>query len=113
MSKQPNVYIKDMLAAIEKIQLYTNGLTVESFDKNGLVQDAVVRNLEILGEAAKKVPDEIKIQFPETEWRKMAGLRDILIHDYSSIDTIIIWDVIKTNLSLLKGQLKKILEMIS
>ena len=101
-----------MIDAIEKVQIYTNGFTFESFDKNGLVQDAVVRNLEILGEAAKKVQDEIKMQFPETEWRKMTGLRDILIHDYSGVDTIIIWDVIETKLSPLKRQLEKILEVI-
>ena len=71
--------------------------------------DAVVRNLEIIGEAIKKIPDEIRAKYPDVEWKKIAGLCDILIHEYFGIDTEIIWDVILNKLPALAGQIRKIL----
>lgn len=108
MSRLPNVYINDMLGAIEKIQRYTAKMSYEAFKDDELVQDATIRNLEILGEAAKKIPDEIKIAYSDVEWKKVAGLRDILIHDYFGIDTVIIWDVIQNKLPSLQELLRKI-----
>lgn len=112
MSKQPDVYINDMLGAIEKIQRYTSKMSYESFKGDELVHDACVRNLEVLGEAVKKVPDEIKSAYTGIEWRKIAGLRDILAHDYSNIDTEIIWDVIQNKLPSLKKSLMIIAKSI-
>lgn len=108
MSRQPDVYLNDMLGAIEKIHRYTFKMSYESFEKDELVQDATIRNLEILGEAAKKIPDEIKQAYSDVEWKKVAGLRDILIHDYFGIDTVIIWDVIQNKLPSLQKSLRKI-----
>lgn len=83
-------------------------MSYEAFKDDELVQDATIRNLEILGEAAKKIPDEIKIAYSDVEWKKVAGLRDILIHDYFGIDTVIIWDVIQNKLPSLQELLRKI-----
>ncbi|MEM2913596.1 MAG: HepT-like ribonuclease domain-containing protein [Candidatus Bathyarchaeia archaeon] len=67
---------------------------MRNFQKKTLVQDAVVKNLEIIGEAIKKVPAETRTKHPEIEWRKIAGLRDILIHEYFNVDMEILWDIV-------------------
>ncbi|MBM4324677.1 MAG: DUF86 domain-containing protein [Deltaproteobacteria bacterium] len=71
--------------------------------------DAVVRNLEIIGEAIKKLPEDIRLKYPEVEWKKIAGLRDILIHEYFGVDHEIIWDIIQNKLPLLKEQIRQML----
>ncbi len=76
---------------------------------NSKTLDAVVRNLEIIGEAAKKVPGEVRSSAPDVEWKKIAGLRDILIHEYFGIDVNIIWDVVRNKLPALEDEVRKIL----
>lgn len=81
--KDDKVYLHSILESIVKIETYTNS-GKEEFMTSGIIQDAVIRNLEIIGEAAKRVFQGLKEQTPEIPWRQMAGLRDVLIHDYIS-----------------------------
>ena len=110
MCRDYDVYLEDILGAIEKVARFTAGMSCEQFAEDAKTFDAVVRNLEIIGEAAKRLPEEIRSQSPQIEWRKVAGLRDILIHKYSAIDVDIIWDVVQNKLPTLRQQVREILE---
>jgi uncharacterized protein with HEPN domain len=110
MSRDYRVYLDDIVAAADKIADFTAGLSKDQFLKDERTYDAVIRNLEIIGEAAKNIPDDIRQNFPEIEWRKAAGLSDILVHEYFAVDTEIIWDVIANKLPLLRRQVVKILD---
>ncbi len=109
MPRRPEVHLEDMLAATQKVEQYVAGLTREQLAADSKTLDAVVRNLEVIGEAAKNVPEDIQAAHPEIEWRKMAGLRDILIHRYFGIDVEIIWDVLQHKLPRLAAQVRRIL----
>jgi len=86
MQRDFRVYLKDILEVIHRIQLYTNELSRDQFLESPLVQDAVLRNLAIIGEAANKVLEEIRARHPEAQWKKTAGIRDFLVHDYFGVD---------------------------
>ncbi len=99
------VYIEDMLEAIAKIEKYMTGRDFASFSADEMAMDAVIRNFEIIGEAAGKVPQEIKDRFPQVEWKEMIGFRNVLIHDYSGVDVESVWETILKNLPSLKVHL--------
>lgn len=109
MPRDYKVYLDDILEASARIRNYTSGLTLEGFKNDTKTLDAVVRNLEVIGEAAKKVPDDVRSRHSDVEWKKIAGLRDILIHEYFGIDVNIIWDILKNKLPSLEEQVRKIL----
>jgi len=109
MQREHRAFLEDIINSIGKIERYCHGLSKASFASNELVQDAAIRNLEIIGEAVKKVPDEIKSKKTMIAWKKIAGLRDVLIHDYFGININIIWDVIENKLPELKAA---VLEML-
>ena len=112
MPREYRAYLNDILEAIEKIENYMHNISFEDFTKDGLIQDAAVRNLEVIGEAVKHIPDDVKSTADEVDWKKIAGLRDILIHAYFGIDEEIIWDIIQNKVSLLKERLLQIISQM-
>jgi len=107
MPRDFEVYLEDIRQAIAKIQSYTVGLTRDAFDQDDRTIDAVIRNLQIIGEAAKMVPESVRANYPVVAWKKIAGLRDILAHQYFEVDLDIIWDVLKNKLPELERELGK------
>ncbi|MGD0621312.1 MAG: HepT-like ribonuclease domain-containing protein [Thermacetogeniaceae bacterium] len=110
MSRDPRLYLDDMLDAIENIQNYTAGLDFPAFQKDRKTLDAVARNLEIIGEAAGRLPNPYRAATPEIDWRKITGLRNILIHEYYGVSLPIIWDIIQNKLTPLESSCRKLLE---
>ena len=101
-------YVQDMLACIERIECYCADVTAKGFATNQLLQDAVVRRLEIMGEAAKHVPQAVRAQYSDIPWRRIAGLRDVLIHDYSGVNVRRVWQVIVDELPPVKSRLERV-----
>jgi len=92
------LYLDDILEAIAKIDRYSAGLSFEEFRDDDRTFDAVVRNLEIIGEASKNIPDPIRLRHPGVEWKRIAGLRDVVAHGYFGVDAEIVWDVVRSKL---------------
>jgi len=110
MQRDYRAYLDDVLESILKIEKYTANLDFDSLKSNDIVLDATIRNLEIIGEAIKNIPEDFKKKHNEIEWKKIAGLRDILIHDYFGISMEIIWDIIQNKLPELKNKLLSIIK---
>lgn len=103
MSKRDiRVLLNDILEAIAKVERYTQGLSFEEFSKNDMVIDAVTRNLEIIGEVVKRVPQELRDKYKTIDWRRVAGFRGIAIHDYFAVDVEIVWTIATERLDELK-----------
>jgi uncharacterized protein with HEPN domain len=95
MPRDSRVYLEDILEATRKITTYTGSLSKAAFLEDEKTIDAVVRNLEVIGEAVKKLPEDLRARHPALEWKKMVGLRDILIHEYFGLDAEIVWDIVQ------------------
>jgi uncharacterized protein with HEPN domain len=103
MSKRDwSILFEDMLESITKMEDYAKGLTYEDFAGNPMVVDAVVRNLEIIGEAARNVPPAKREETPEIPWKKLSGIRNRVVHEYFGVDLNIIWFIVRNELSPLK-----------
>jgi len=95
-------YLKDIISNIEDIEEFTMNMDIEEFKKDKRTSKAVIRSLEVIGEVAKKIPQEITILHPQIPWSKIAGMRDRLIHEYSGVDLEIVWKTVKSDLPVLK-----------
>ena len=109
MTKDYSLYLRHILEAIASIEEYTKDLDWDGFRSSKLVQDAVIRNLEIVGEATKKLPDEFRLRYPQIPWKQIAGMRDVLIHDYFGVDVERVWGVVNNRLKGLKKELSAVL----
>ena len=108
MIKDDFVYIEHILDCIRKINEYTQGLSIKEFSSNELVQDAVIRNIEIIGEASKKLSSDLKQTYYEIPWKEIAGMRDKLIHDYLGVDIKVVWRTIREDIPFLEKLIKEI-----
>ncbi len=102
-------YIEDIYNSIEAIERYVKGYAFEDFEKDDKTHNAVIRMLEVIGEAGNKISDEIKEKYFEAQWDKIRGMRNRIAHEYFGLDLNIVWDVISDDLSSLKAVIKKIL----
>lgn len=102
--------IEDILEGIARIEKYTVGMDQRAFRLNDMVVDAVIRNLEIIGEAARHVPPEVLTRYPDLPWAEMRGMRNLLMHEYFGVDVATIWDTVRFDLPPLAEQLTTILK---
>ena len=108
MKRDNTLYLDDIQEAINNIGVFTKDISKPNFLKNKLVQSAVIRQIEIIGEATKNVPTTFRNKYPNIEWKKIAGMRDVIIHAYFQVNLELVWKVIKDDLPKLKKQIETI-----
>ena len=106
------VFLDDMLEALQQIEHYVHGLDFTQFSQNRLVIDGVIRNLEIVGEAANNIPDEMKNSAEDIPWNNIIGLRNVLIHEYFGVDLTIVWEIITKDLPPMKGKIQALVQCL-
>ncbi len=112
MKKDPKIFLKHILESIEAIESHARNISKENFLDNIKTQDAVVRRLEIIGEAAKNLPDSLKNKYSKIPWKKISSTRDILIHEYFGVNEKLVWRIVKNDIPKLKKQIARLLQEI-
>ena len=110
MARKLEVHLLDILESIGKIEEYTAGKEEQDFLENTLLQDAILRRLEVMGEAVKGIPQNVRSEHPRVPWKEIAGLRDVLIHQYFGVKLERVWRIVEKNLPVLKTELLRIAE---
>jgi len=114
MSKRNwTLFVQDMLESIDHIVQYTSGMSFQDFLQDHRTQDAVVRNLEVLGEAARRIPPAIQERYPEIQWAQIVSLRNRLIYGYFLVDYGIVWEIVQNELPPLRQRLEQIIQELS
>lgn len=108
MNKDPLVFIEHILDSINAINEYTKGLDKDGFSSSKEKQDAVLRRIEIIGEAVKNLPTEVKEQNPDIPWKQIAGMRDIVVHNYFGVDLDLTWKIVTKDLEELETKISAI-----
>jgi uncharacterized protein with HEPN domain len=108
VKKDLKVFLSHILESIHLVEEYSKGMTQAKFLKSRSLQDAIIRRLEIIGEAVKNLPSSFKVKHPDIPWKQIAGMRDILIHEYFDVDLLLTWTVVKHELPVIKKKLTKI-----
>ena len=110
MKKDDSIYLRHMLDAITKIEEYTQDIKYEGFMDSHLIQDGIIRQIEIIGEATKRLANDIRERHPEIPWKDMVGMRDKLIHNYLGVDIDAVWDTVEKDIPALKNRLRDLME---
>lgn len=113
MERDFKLFLFDILDSIQVIEKYVEHKTEDDFLEDGILQDAIIRRIEIIGEAVKNIPEQIKQTYPDVAWKKSAGMRDVVIHGYFEVDVGIAWDTIHDDLPILKEQIAHIMKELS
>ncbi len=109
MPRDYRLYLDDILESCRKIRQYTEGMSFEEFERDVKTQDAVIRNFEVIGEAANRLPNEIKSLYHDIEWAKIIGFRNVLIHEYFGVKVETVWSAILQKVPILEEQTKEVL----
>lgn len=110
MKKDPKILLGHILDSIEEIEKYKRHATKRKFSQMTMMQDAIIRRIEIIGEAVKKLPPDFKRKYPKIAWAEIAGMRDILIHDYFGVNINIVWKTIREDIPFLKNQITELID---
>ena len=112
MSRDSRVFLEDIVEAARRVRLYIANMDSKAFESDPRTSDAVLRNLQVIGEAAKRLPKEFRAAHPEVDWRRMAGMRDVLVHEYSRVNLQVVWNAAAHDLPEMDARVHSILEKL-
>lgn len=108
MKRSIKLYVEDIMDSITKIEKYIKGISSQDFIKDTKTIDAIIRNLEVIGEASKNIPETVKAKYPDIPWKEIKGLRNKITHEYFGVDCEIVWQIVNKDLPELKSKIKRL-----